>query len=257
MSFLPPDLFGQDRGVKSDGVPAMTASPITHRLCPLSRASPSSTSPARIRCCRALPGAEVILASRAGGEIETDGITVRRAAPARRDRALRHHLRARRVRRHRQGHAGRGVPARDAPAGGRRALCDLGVHRLAGPGRGRAAARQARRLSLGLARPADRVRRDPRRRPGRARRQCRHRRRRHRRHRFRLHPGGRDRRRRRPRKRSSLASNMRRRRRSMPALRKSAPAEVLARASARYSAGAAQRRTAVEEAAARMHAAGF
>jgi len=37
----------------------------------------------------------------------------------------------------------------------------------------------------------------------------------------------------------------------------SAPPEVLARASARYSAGAAQRRTAVEEAAARMHAAGF
>ena len=171
----------------------MTASPITHRLCSISR-----RHTARFH----RPASGAVPAARRRGDPRQPGRRrdrdrrhhVRRAAPARRYRALRHHLRAGRVRRHRQCHRRRGVPARAAPAGGRRALCHLGVHRLAGAGRGRAAARQARRLSLGLARAAHRVRRDPRCRPRRARRQYRDRRRRHRRHRFRVDPGSRDRR---------------------------------------------------------------
>ena len=113
-----------------------------------------------------LPGAEVILASAAGGTIETGGITfagLRRLAeiPACDVVCV---------------PGGRGVTdnaiddeaflARIAPARRDRAVCDLGVHRVAGARRGRAAARQARRLPLGLARPPGAVRRDPRPRRG-------------------------------------------------------------------------------------------
>ena len=74
MSFLPPTLFGQDGGVKSDGVPAMTASPITIVFALFPGVTQLDfTGPHQV--LSRLPGAEVILASRAGGAIEADGIT--------------------------------------------------------------------------------------------------------------------------------------------------------------------------------------
>ena len=89
-----------------------------------------------------------------------------------------------------------------------------------------------------------------------ARRQRHHRRRRDRRHRFRADPGGRDRRR-----RDRAGDPARIEYAPAPPFDagrpETAPPEVLARVNERYAAGAAQRRAAVEAAAARMHAAGF
>ena len=106
------------------------------------------------------------------------------------DRALRRAVRAGRLRLHRRD-AGRGLHGGDPPAGRRRPLYHLGLHRLADPGRRGAAARQTRHLPLGVARPAGAVRRHPGPGPRRARRQRADRRRRDRGDRLRADPGDR------------------------------------------------------------------
>ena len=78
---------------------------------------------------------------------------LRRHAPHGRDRALRSAVRSRRLSPPPSRQRG-GVHARIPPSRGGRALCDLGLHRLADARRGGPAQGQARRLPLGLAGPA-------------------------------------------------------------------------------------------------------
>ena len=106
-----------------------------------------------------LPGARCVLASVAGGELEVDSV-LRFSGPStpRQRRRMRPALRARRLR-HRGRGRGPGLSRRDSPARRTGPLHHLGMHGLAAAGGGRTAAWQTRRLPLGVARQARRLRR--------------------------------------------------------------------------------------------------
>ena len=161
------------------------------------------------RYCARLPGAQVVARLGRGGRDQADGgLIFANVVPLAQVERVRAAVRAGRLRL-RGGDGGPGLPGELRAPGGAAPLRDLGVHRLTAARRGRAAARPARRLPLGLPRAAAAVRGHPRSGARGARRQPHHRRRGDGGHRHGAHRAGRDRRARLRREPCSWASSTR------------------------------------------------
>ena len=158
MSFPPAGYCAQHRAVNHSTAGAHHGRPIQRRLRPLSRASPSSTSPGPSKCSRACPArAACSPRSTAANSKRTRGM--RFAGLRRLDSVEECDLLCV------PGGFGTvaavedaGLSRRVAPARRAGALHHLGVHGLAAARGRRTAARQARGLPLGLARQARRLR---------------------------------------------------------------------------------------------------